>query len=307
MALSVSTPECFKSRFERDTVLTTHRRLIMAMRKVFTTGQVARLCSVAPRTVSKWFDSGKLRGYRIPGSQDRRVPRDCLVEFMKATGMPLGILETEGFYKVLTVGLENQLHDQIMEGLAMAMDLEMNKADSVFEAGALLEVHEPDLLIVDLAIGRYEALTASRYVRGDVRRGKVKIFGLLLEDQVDTQMEGFDQLFRKPVNPKEIHQAVIEMKLAENATDLKTVVVPDNHHAGRSYDPNEPVSRRPIVYKKRGPKKAPRKPSLLFLEGTHVAVPAEDIRTDSLPVRIEERAGDIPGVDEERNTGEVQG
>ncbi|MFM7043497.1 MAG: response regulator, partial [Planctomycetaceae bacterium] len=26
--------------------------------KVFTTGQVAKICKVAPRTVSKWFDSG---------------------------------------------------------------------------------------------------------------------------------------------------------------------------------------------------------------------------------------------------------
>ena len=44
--------------------------------KVFTTGQVAKICKVAPRTVSKWFDSGRLRGYRIPGSQDRRIPRE---------------------------------------------------------------------------------------------------------------------------------------------------------------------------------------------------------------------------------------
>ena len=34
--------------------------------KVFTTGQVAKICKVAPRTVSKWFDSGRLKGYRIP-------------------------------------------------------------------------------------------------------------------------------------------------------------------------------------------------------------------------------------------------
>src|SRR5947207_1217774 len=45
------------------------------MKKVFTTGQVAKICKVAPRTVSKWFDSGRLRGYRIPGSQDRRIPQ----------------------------------------------------------------------------------------------------------------------------------------------------------------------------------------------------------------------------------------
>ena len=56
------------------------------MKKVFTTGQVAKICKVAPRTVSKWFDSGRLRGYRIPGSQDRRIPREQLIRFLKEHG-----------------------------------------------------------------------------------------------------------------------------------------------------------------------------------------------------------------------------
>lgn len=60
---------------------------------LFTVGQVAKICKVAPRTVSKWFDSGRLRGYRIPGSQDRRIPREYLIRFLKEHGMPLGELE----------------------------------------------------------------------------------------------------------------------------------------------------------------------------------------------------------------------
>ena len=44
------------------------------MKKVFTTGQVAKICKVAPRTVSKWFDSGRLRGYRIPGARTAASP-----------------------------------------------------------------------------------------------------------------------------------------------------------------------------------------------------------------------------------------
>ena len=57
-------------------------------KKVFTTGQVSKIANVAPRTVSKWFDSGKLKGYRIPGSQDRRIPRANLIEFLDEHGMP---------------------------------------------------------------------------------------------------------------------------------------------------------------------------------------------------------------------------
>jgi len=65
------------------------------MDTVFTIGQVAKICKVASRTVSKWFDSGRLRGYRIPGSQDRRIPREHLIRFLKEHGMPLDVLNSE--------------------------------------------------------------------------------------------------------------------------------------------------------------------------------------------------------------------
>lgn len=53
-----------------------------------TTGQCAVLCYVAPRTVSKWFDSGRLKGFRIPGSLDRRVMPVDLLEFLREHEMP---------------------------------------------------------------------------------------------------------------------------------------------------------------------------------------------------------------------------
>jgi excisionase family DNA binding protein len=54
----------------------------MATQQAYTTGQAARLLCVAPRTVCKWFDQGRLRGYRVPGSQDRRIPREQLIAFI---------------------------------------------------------------------------------------------------------------------------------------------------------------------------------------------------------------------------------
>ncbi len=57
--------------------------------RVFTTGQVAKICKVAPRTVTKWFDSGLLVGYRLPGGMDRRIPEDSLREFLQRHNMPV--------------------------------------------------------------------------------------------------------------------------------------------------------------------------------------------------------------------------
>ena len=52
-------------------------------------GDVAKICNVAHRTVQKWFDSGLLCGYRLPGSKDRRMPIGDLISFMKANNIPM--------------------------------------------------------------------------------------------------------------------------------------------------------------------------------------------------------------------------
>lgn len=59
------------------------------MSKVYTTGEVAEITGVAPRTACKWIDTGALKGYRIPGSQDRRVPAEELYKFLKHNNMPI--------------------------------------------------------------------------------------------------------------------------------------------------------------------------------------------------------------------------
>lgn len=51
-----------------------------------TTGEIGELFDVAPRTVTKWTDSGKLPHVRIPGSLDRRVEVGDLIRFAKKHG-----------------------------------------------------------------------------------------------------------------------------------------------------------------------------------------------------------------------------
>jgi two-component system response regulator RpaA len=55
---------------------------------VYTTGQIARVLRVAARTAGKWIDTGALKGYRLPGSNDRRVTRANLERFVRESGMP---------------------------------------------------------------------------------------------------------------------------------------------------------------------------------------------------------------------------
>ena len=126
--------------------------------KVFTTGQVAKICKVAPRTVSKWFDSGRLKGYRIPGSQDRRIPREYLIKFLKEHGMPLGDLEDEAMAKILVVAQDQILIENLKRELPTERSFRVAIAASGFEAGIQAESFHPDCIIVDFSIGKIESL-----------------------------------------------------------------------------------------------------------------------------------------------------
>jgi excisionase family DNA binding protein len=173
----------------------------MASRKVFTTGQVAKICQVAPRTVSKWFDSGKLRGYRIPGSQDRRIPRDHLIKFLKDNGMPLGHLEEEGWHKILVVGAEKPFIDRVQELLPEAEDYKYDFANSGFHAGMRAESFHPDTIIIDLAMGRFESTQITKLLRRNPHFEKTLIVALANEDEVDPDgltQDGFNDVFKKP-------------------------------------------------------------------------------------------------------------
>ncbi len=171
------------------------------MKKVFTTGQVAKICQVAPRTVSKWFDSGKLRGYRIPGSQDRRIPRDQLIRFLKENGMPLGALEEEGWHKILVIGAESLFIDRIQELLPEDEDYKYNIANSGFEAGIQAESFHPDSIVIDLSMGRSEGLQIAQNLRRNPQYEQTLIIALASEDEAAPETlvnYGFSESFKKP-------------------------------------------------------------------------------------------------------------
>jgi two-component system, OmpR family, response regulator RpaA len=171
------------------------------MKKVFTTGQVAKICKVAPRTVSKWFDSGRLRGYRIPGSQDRRIPREQLIKFLKEHGMPLGELEDEEWHKILVIGAEKIFIDRVKELLPENEDYKYEIANSGFEAGIQAESFHPDTIIIDLALGRSESIMIVQNLRKSTNYEATLIVGLASEDEAAPEKlieYGFTEVFKKP-------------------------------------------------------------------------------------------------------------
>lgn len=186
-------------------------------KEVLTTGEVAKICNVAPRTVSKWFDSGALKGYRIPGSRDRRIPTNELVRFMRAHGIPLEGLSS-GRTRVLIVDREREVVDVLEKVLGEQTNYEVRACTSVFQAGMECERFKPHVVLMDLHLGDVDP---KAFVDGIKRNEQlqftkiVAMSGKLTDGQAAAlRMQGFESFLRKPFQVRQVVQCI------EQATNI---------------------------------------------------------------------------------------
>ena len=161
---------------------------------VLTTGEVARICNVAPRTVTKWFDSGQLPGYRIPGSKGRRIPLNQIVRFMRHNNMPL-----EGLFHFTTTRV-------------LIVDDEGEIVDNGFEAGLAAEQIKPHVILLDINLGDIDGRDVCKCLRMNPRLHMTKVIamsGNLLEAEGAALLsQGLDGFLKKPFHLQQVLQAV---------------------------------------------------------------------------------------------------
>ena len=115
--------------------------------------------------------------------------------------MPLGELEEEGWHKILIVGAEQLFIDRIKELLPEDDDYKYQYAPSGFDAGMQAESFHPDTIIIDLAMGRSEALQIAQTLRRRQQDESLLIIGLASEDEASPEtlgQYGFNDIYKKP-------------------------------------------------------------------------------------------------------------
>lgn len=182
-------------------------------RNVLTTGDVAKICNVAPRTVSKWFDSGQLHGYRIPGSKDRRIPVNELVRFMKANNMPTDILPV-GKIRVLVVDGENGSRSPVMDALTVRGGYELLAVSNGFDAGAAAQKFAPHVILINLLARDVDAHGICKSIRTSEEYGTIKIIALANhlspQEAAALMQKGFDGYVSDPADATEIIRKIEE-------------------------------------------------------------------------------------------------
>jgi len=156
------------------------------MKTVFTTGEAAKICKVSQQTIIRCFDSGQLKGFRVPGSRFRRIPREQLFIFMRDNGIPTDALES-GRRKVLIVDDDEELVELITDGLEKDGRFEVRSVNNGFDAGMMVKEYRPDLIVLDVMLPDINGKEVCQRVRSDKTMAAVRILcisGMVEEDKV---------------------------------------------------------------------------------------------------------------------------
>ena len=182
-------------------------------KNVLTTGDVAKICNVAPRTVSKWFDSGQLKGYRIPGSKDRRIPLNELLRFMRANNMPVEALPV-GKIRVLVVDGSEHPAFEMLDALKARGGYDVQVARSSFEVGAAIQKLAPHVVLINLLTNGVDAHSICKSIRSNEDFAAIKIIALANQltspESAALLQKGFDSYVSNPADAGEVIRRIEE-------------------------------------------------------------------------------------------------
>ena len=168
---------------------------------VYTTGEAAKICKVSQQTIIRCFDNGSLKGFRVPGSRFRRIPREQLFAFMKENGIPTDALES-GDRKVLVVDDDVELVELLVDVFERDGRFEVKTANNGFDAGMLVREFRPDLVVLDVMLPDINGKEVCVRVRNDDTLESVKIIcisGMVEQDKIsELTAAGADDFMHKP-------------------------------------------------------------------------------------------------------------
>ena len=184
------------------------------MKTVFTTGEAAEVCKVSQQTIIRCFDSGQLKGFRVPGSRFRRIPRDQLFSFMKENGIPTDALDS-GKRKVLIVDDDEELVELLVDVFERDRRFDIRTANNGFDAGMLVKEFRPDVVVLDVMLPDINGREVCQRVRSDSSLDDVQIIcisGMVEADKVaDLKLAGANEFMQKPFAVEKLIERACEL------------------------------------------------------------------------------------------------
>lgn len=180
-------------------------------KRVFTTGEAAEICKVSQQTIIRCFDSGRLGGFRVPGSKFRRIPKNELLKFMKVNDIPQENLEAylgSTTKRILVVDDDPAILDLFRDLLVGDARYQVKFAATGYEAGLLTESFRPHLLILDFMLPDINGDMVCQRIRENEHLAATKVLfvsGVVSREEIDRLLSaGASGFLAKPFNLNEL-------------------------------------------------------------------------------------------------------
>ena len=184
------------------------------MKELFTTGEAAEICQVSQQTIIRCFDSGKVEGFKVPGSKFRRIPRHNLIKFMKENSIPLDNIDS-GRKKVLIVDDDEEIVELIADVLIRDGRFDIETASSGYGAGMKTEQFKPDVILLDYMLPDVNGNVVCRTIKSNPDFENTRIIivsGVVKEEEIqDLLQSGAEGFIKKPFNIVELTDKIAEV------------------------------------------------------------------------------------------------
>ncbi len=179
----------------------------LSRKRIFTTGEAAQVCKVSQQTIIRCFDSGRLTGFRVPGSKFRRIPREELIRFMKANEIPLDALEGST-RRILCVDDDPKIVELFADILGDDPRFEVQTCSNGYDAGLMTHSFRPHLIVLDYMLPDINGNIVCQRIREHDDLADTKIIfisGVIEPGEIEGLMaSGADGFLQKPFDLDEL-------------------------------------------------------------------------------------------------------
>lgn len=166
------------------------------MNKSYSSGDVAKICNVTPRTIIRWISAGKLAAFKLPGRGNNRIAEEDLVAFLRANAMPVPqeFIKVEDRHCVI-FGSDKHFIRHVKR-IVRDADYVTHVVSDPFEAGLHIASKQPALVVLD------------EHVFADNAKIKASKIRQILSNNTDVIV--FEDAHISSVKMKEPQSAIVE-------------------------------------------------------------------------------------------------
>lgn len=191
-----------------------------AEKQVFTTGEAAEICKVSQQTIIRCFDSGRLQGFRVPGSRFRRIPRNDLIQFMKKNDIPVDGLGSAK-KRILIVDDDQQIVELLTDVLKRDSRFEVSSAGNGYDAGLLTQQIRPHLILLDYMLPDINGNLVCQRIKSNPELQDIKIIfvsGVVNQEEIEAlNKDGAEGFIKKPFDIERLVNHIAEMLETEQS------------------------------------------------------------------------------------------